>query len=116
MIKQIGNFIATICAGLFVISGLIAITLFNIDQKAFAPETYKIAFKEQGLYAAAPTIFTDMIYASVEDSNNASVLLTLLNKDQMGFVISSLLPPNELETLMDGVFDSFFNFLNGETD
>jgi hypothetical protein len=57
-----------------------------------------------------------MIYSYVEDSNNASVLLTLLSKDQMRFVISSLLPPNELETLMDGTFDSFFNFLNGETD
>jgi hypothetical protein len=114
--KQIGSFLATLSAGLFILSGLMAITLFNIDQKAFSPETYKAAFKEQGLYAAGPTIFTDMIYSSVEDSGNASMLLSLINKDQMSFVISSLLPPNELEALMDGVFDSFFSFLNDETD
>ena len=116
MMKQIGNFLAGICAVIFVFSAVIAITLFNIDQKAFSPETYKAAFKEQGLYAASPSIFTDMIYSSVENSSNASILLSVLNKDQMRFVIASLLPPNELEALMDGAFDSFFNFLNGQTD
>lgn len=116
MMKQIGSFLAAISAGLFIVSGLLAMILFNIDQKAFSPATYKAAFKEQGLYAAAPTIFTDMIYSYAENSGNASMLLSLLNKDQMNYVISSLLPPSELEVLMDGVFDSFFSFLNGETD
>jgi hypothetical protein len=114
--KQIGNFLAGICACLFVLSGLIAVILFNIDQKAFSPETYKAAFKEQGLYVTAPAIFTDMIYSSLEGSGNISLLSSVLNKDEMRFVISSLLPPNELEALMDSTFDSFFNFLNGETD
>jgi hypothetical protein len=114
--KQIGNFLAGICGCLFVLSGLIAVILFNIDQKAFSPETYKAAFKEQGLYVTAPAIFTDMIYSSLEGSGNISLLSSVLNKDEMRFVISSLLPPNELEALMDSTFDSFFNFLNGETD
>lgn len=116
MMKTIGNIFAGICAIFFVISAVTAITLFNIERNTFSPEIYKAAFKEQGLYEAAPAIFTDMMLSSLEDTGGDSLLLSVLNKSELGLVISSVIPPNELEALMNEVFDSFFAYINGETD
>lgn len=114
--NTIGKILAGICAFFFVLSSVIAITFFNIEQKAFSPETYKAAFKEQGLFNVAPAIFTDMILSSMEDSGQAALLLSVLDKGELELVISSLLPPDELETLISETFDSFFEYLNGDTD
>ncbi|HKJ38947.1 MAG TPA: hypothetical protein VJ972_09240, partial [Anaerolineales bacterium] len=114
--NSIGKVFAGICAILFVISGVLSITLFNIEQNSFSPETYKAAFKEQGLYNAAPAIFTDMILSSLEDSGQVNSLLSVLDRNELEGVISSLIPPDEFETLINHTFDSFFQFLNGETD
>ncbi|HSG43270.1 MAG TPA: hypothetical protein VLA72_08955 [Anaerolineales bacterium] len=116
MMKTIGKFLAVISAFIFVISGVVAIVFFNIEQKAFSPETYKVTFKEQGLYDAAPAIFTDLIISSMEDSGGASILITVLNRDDMALVIASLLPPEEFEFVINEAFDSFFDYLNGDTE
>ena len=114
--KTIGNFLAAICAFFFVLSSVAAITFFNIEQKAFSSETYKAAFKEQGLYNAAPAIFTDMILSSMQDSGDAALLLSILDKGELELVISTLIPPDELETLIGEAFDSFFEYINGSAD
>ena len=116
MMKQIGKLLAGVCAVIFVISGVIAIVFFNIEQKAFSPETYKIAFKEKGLYNTAPAIFTDLIISSMGNTNQPSLLLTVLDRNELQLVISSLFPPDEFELLMNDAFDSFFDYLNGDTD
>jgi len=114
--KIVGKVLAGVCAILFVISGVTAIMFFNIERKAFSSETYKTAFKEQGLYDDAPAIFTEIMLTSATDSGQMSVLLSVLNRDQLELVISSLLPPEQLEALIGDTFDSFFDFLNGDID
>jgi len=114
--QQIGKILAWICAALFVISGVIAIFLFNIERKTFAPETYTDAFREQGVYETAPSLFAEIIISSTEDANGISPITSFLSRDNITFVISSLLPPDEMEQLLNAVFESFFAYLNGETD
>jgi len=114
--KAIGNGLAGICAFLFVISSVTALTFFNIEQKAFSVETYKTAFKDQGLYDSAPAIFTDLILSSIEDSGQAALLSSILDKGELELVISSLLPPDEFEDLMNKAIDSFIAYLNGDTN
>ena len=114
--KQFGKFLAGICAALFVISGVIAIFVFNIERKTFTSETYKQAFKEQGVYQTAPSVFAEMIISSTEDPNGISPITSLLSRENLTFLISSLLPPDELEQLLNAAFDSFFAYLNGDTD
>jgi hypothetical protein len=99
-----------------VISGVMAILFFNIEQKAFSPEPYKVAFQEQGLYKNAPAIITDMVLGSAKDSKLAHPLLTLLSRDELQSVITELLPPDQLESLMDETIGGFFNYLNGSAD
>lgn len=112
----VGKVFAGICAIFFVISGVLSITLFNVERNTFSSETYKAAFKEQGLYDAAPSIFTDMILLSLDDSGQVSLLLSVLDRNELENVISSLMPSDEFETLMNHIFDSFFQFINGDTD
>jgi len=114
--NMIGRVLAGICAIFFVISGVLSITFFNIERNTFSPETYKAAFKEQGLYDAAPAIFTDLILSSLEDSGQVSLLLSVLDRNELESVISTLIPSDEFETLMNHTFVSFFQFLNGDTD
>lgn len=114
--KTISNFLAWVCAFFFVLSSVVVIILFNIERKSFTAETYKQAFREQGVYESAPSIFADVIISSNEDLNGITPITSLLSRDNLTFVISSILPPGEMEQLLNAVFESFFAYLNGETD
>jgi len=111
MIK-IDKTLSVICASLFVITGLIALFLFNIEQKAFSAETFKQTFKAQGLYESVPSLLT----SALKIANDPSDSLATLNQDQMELFIRSLLPPNEMEAFTNSVFDSAFDYINGKTD
>jgi hypothetical protein len=112
--KEIGKIIAGICAFFFVVSGTLAFLLFNIEQKAFSSETYKQAFKEQGIYAQAPSLIASLITDPANGSMPA--LMSLLNKGELAFVISSILPPAEIEAVTNDTLDSTFDFINGKSD
>ena len=114
--KQLSKILAGVCATLFTISGVIALFLFNIEQKSFTAETYKQAFRDQGVYETAPALFADIVISSTEDANGISPVISLLSRENLTFVISSLLPPDEMEQVLNVVFESFFAFLNSDTD
>jgi len=114
--KTISNFLAWVCTFFFVLSSVVVIILFNIERKSFTAETYRQAFREQGVYESAPSIFADVIISSNEDLNGIAPITSLLSRDNLTFVISSILPPGEMEQLLNAVFESFFAYLNGETD
>jgi len=109
--QQISKTLAGICAFLFVITGAAALLLFNVEQKAFSSETYKQVFRDQGLYQKVPALL-----ASVVGNSNNSSLLGLLDQSQLETVISTLVPPQQIETMTDEVLDSTFDFINGKTD
>lgn len=108
--------LAGLCAFLFVTSGVAALLLFNVERKAFSPGAYKQTFRQQGLYENASGLIAETIMTSAGNPNDAFVLLSVLSRDELELVISTLLPPQELETLTDGLLDSIFAFLNGDTD
>ncbi len=107
---------AGIFAILFIASGFAALFLSNMERKAFSSETYKQAFKREGLYNDVAGLFAGVVMTYAEDSNSALELITVLGKDELELVISALLPQQELEAVADGFFDSVFTFLNEEAD
>ena len=107
---------AWIFAFLFVAGGYAALLFFNLERKAFSPETYKQALEGQGLYNDASGLFADVVMTYAEDSNSALALFRILDRNELELVISALLPPQDLESVTDGFFDSVFSFLNGEAD
>ncbi len=109
--------LAGICAFLFIVSGFASLLLLNIERKTFSAETYKQAFRQQGLYAEIPALFAEMVAVSArEPGNNVFAFASRLDRDDLELAITGMLPPEEFEALMDGFLDSTFAFLNGEAD
>jgi len=109
--RSIGKALAGICGILFVISGVIALLSFNIEQKVFSPETYKQAFENQNLYERMPQVLAATI--STTATGDAGNLLGMLSTERN---FASLFPPSELRTFTDNVLDSTFAYLNRESD
>ena len=112
----LGKLLAAICAVLFIVSSVVVLLLFNLEQKAFTADTYKQAFAEQGLYQRIPALLATMLQTSVSENPNAIPLLKSLTVQDWQASISTLLPPQELRTLSDNALDATFDYLNGKTD
>ena len=114
--KTLAKVLAVLCAVLFVVSGVLVLMLFNIEQKAFTAKTYKQAFSEQGLYEQMPTVLAGAMTTSIAENPNADPYLKALTEADWERTLASLLPPDELKTLTDEALDSVFNYVNGKTD
>jgi hypothetical protein len=114
--QTLGKFLAAVCAISFVVSGVMALLLFNIERKAFSSETYKQAFERQNLYERMPAILAAALSTSIAEGGNADTLLSGFSTEDWEASIVSLLPPEELRALADDILDSTFDYINGETN
>jgi len=101
---------------LFVVSGVIALFAFNVEQKAFTATTYRQTFENQNLYQRMPEILASALHTSIAKNANASPYLKQLTVADWQATISSLLPPEEIKTLTDNTLISVFDYLDGKTD
>jgi len=114
--KIIGNFFGGVCAVLFVISGIVALLLFNIERKAFSSESYKQAFEDQNLYDRMPGVLAAALSTSMTEGRNTNPLLGMLSTEDWETSIGALLPPEELKSMTNKALDSIFDYLNGRSD
>jgi hypothetical protein len=115
-VQTLGKFLAAVCAGLFIISSVVVLLLFNIERKAFSSETYKQAFENQRLYERIPAMLATTLHTSITENPNAIPLLKALTVEDWQISLSTLLPPEELRILGNNALDSTFDYLNGKTD
>jgi hypothetical protein len=113
---DIKKVLAGLGAVLFVITGIAALFLFNIERRAFSSQTYKTAFERQNLYERMPAILAGALYTSIGQGGNADPYLKALTVQDWENSISNLLPPDDLKALSDGTLDSVFDYLNNKTD
>lgn len=113
---DIKKLLAGVCAVLFVITGVAALFLFNIERRAFSVETYKTAFEKQNLYERMPAILAGALYTSIVQDANSDPYLKALTEDDWENSISSLLPPEDLKALSIGTLGSVFAYLNNQTN
>jgi hypothetical protein len=107
---------AAICAVLFVISSVVVLLLFNIEQKAFSSATYKQAFEDQQLYERMPSILGTALSAYITEHGNAVPFLSALTAEDWQNSIAVLLPQEELRALANNALDATFDYLNGRTN
>ncbi len=69
---------AVIFAVIFVITSIAALLLMNIEARGLEAETYKQAFKSQGLYDRLPTLLAEQISARIADTSCADNPLSCL--------------------------------------
>jgi hypothetical protein len=115
-VQTIGKFLAAICAVLFIVSGVLVLILFNIEQKAFSSATYKKAFEDQRLYERTPEILAAALTTSLAQHQVALPFLNTVKVEDWQNIISFLLPPEDLKALSDNALDSTFDYLNRKTD
>lgn len=101
---------------LFIITGLIALFLFNIEQKAFSADTYKRAFESRGLYDRMPAILGTALADTIRENPVADQYLKSITPQDWQGIISALLPPQELKITTDSALDSTFEYLNDRRD
>ena len=114
--QTLGKFIAGICAVLFIITGVMALLLFNIERKAFDSTTYKQAFENQNLYVRMPFILADALSTTIIQNQNVPTFVKTLTLTDWETAVSSMLPPEELKVITDDALDSIFDYINRRTD
>ena len=114
--QTLRKFIAGICAILFIITGVMALLLFNIERKAFSSATYKQAFENQNLYARMPSILANTLSGTILQNQNTPTFIKTLTLTDWEAAISSMLPPEELKAITDDALDSIFDYINRRAD
>lgn len=114
--QNFGKVPASICAVLFVITGILALFLFNIEQTAFSARTYKQAFEKQQIYQRMPSILATALSSYVAGNQNADPFLKTMTQADWEKTIVQIMSPEELRTLTDTTVDSLFDYVNGKSD
>lgn len=110
--STLAKILAVLCAVLFVITAIMALPVFNIEQKAFSSKTYKQAFERQKLYEQMPGILASALTESMAGKPGASAI----SQQDWEKILATLLPPDELQALTNEALDSAFDYLNGKKD
>lgn len=114
--RTLGQFVAGVCAILFVLTGVLALLFFNIERKAFSSETYKQAFERLQLYNRMPRILADSLTTAIAQNQLASTYLKSFTAQNWESAISTLIPPEEMKALANSTLDSTFDYLNYRTN
>ena len=114
--RTFGQFLAAICAILFVISAVAVLLFINIEAKAFSSATYKQAFEDQRLYERMPEILPTALTTTMGPNISAVPFLRALTIQDWQNTISMLLPPEELKAVANNALDATFDYLNSRTN
>lgn len=107
--------IAVFFAILFVVTGVLALILFNFDRRAFTAETYQQAFAREDFYNKIPSLLAQSI-TSVTDPAQQPLGMQGISTETWESFIRTLLPPDVLKPIGDDVLNSTFAYLNMESD
>jgi hypothetical protein len=115
-VRTLGQAFAAICVLLFMISGVFALLVFNIEAKAFSSATYKQAFEDQRLYERMPVMLGTLLTTYIAENGSAVPFLQILTIEDWQNNITLLLPPEELKAMANNALDATFDYLNGTTN
>jgi hypothetical protein len=111
----LARMIAGFLAALFVVTALTGLILFNVERRAFNPETYKQALVSGNFYQQFPYyLLSDLLISNI--NGNAPVFLKHLSENQRKDLIQAILPEQVLQAMTEDTLNQFFAYLNGETD
>lgn len=105
--------IAILCAILFVATALAALFFSNMEQRAFDPNTYKVALANDNFYQSLPSLLSQVL--AKEASKNHTPFVQQLTAEDWTTVIQILLPPEQLRNMTEDGITQIFAYLNGET-
>src|SRR5271157_845609 len=105
--------IAILCVILFIAATLAALFLYNLEQRAFNPNTYKEALVNENFYESLPSLLGQELAKDSSESNTPFV--KQLTSENWATIIQTLLPPEQLQTMTEEAVTQIFAYLNNET-
>jgi hypothetical protein len=114
LFKQI---LGVLFAVLFTLTAVPALIFFNFDRRVFTAETYKSAFTEADFYNKVPIIMAQNISSSGSAaSQDTAALSSSTDQITLENFFRTLLSPEDLKTIGDGLLDSTFAYLNMQSN
>ena len=112
--SKLAKITAVFFAILFVLSLVLTLFLYNIENTVFNPQTYKTALQDEEIYTRLPAVIGSQIALTAKENDNPllSAVLSGLSASDWETLISTLLPPQLLQSLGEETIDSTFDFLN----
>lgn len=106
--------IATICAGLFVISAIIALFAFNFDRQAFTSDIYQKVFANEDFYNRLPSVMAEAAMSA--DLKSLPIVMQGMTTQAWEAFFRALLPQDMLKTMGNDALNSTLEYLNMQTD
>ena len=114
LMNIIARIIAVVCVILFIVTALTALFLYNLEQRAFNPNTYKEALVNENFYQSLPSLLGQVLARNSGTSNTPFV--KQLTSENWTTIIQTLLPPEQLQTMTEQAITQIFAYLNNETN
>ena len=100
-------------AGGFVLSAVLALILFNVQQRAFEPATYQRALANTGFYRQFPALLAGLVQENL--GPGAPRFLQRITADQWQVVMVTLLPEQQMQAMAQDQITQAFAFINGDS-
>ena len=113
LLNILAKIIAIVCVILFIVTALAALLLYNLEQRAFNPDTYKEALVNENFYQSLPSLLGQILAKDFSGSNTPFV--KQLTSENWTTIIQTLLPPEQLRTMSEEAITQIFAYLNNET-
>lgn len=116
--KTLTGILAVAFVILFIMTTAFAFALYNMEQSIFDAELYIQAFKKENVYQRFPDLSAQALASVVQEAESDSPLSLLrnLSEEELKIFISELLPPTEIEILVEGAVRGIMDYLNSEND
>lgn len=106
--------LAGLFAVLFVMSAVFALLLFNFDRRGFSAETYHKAFAKDDFYNRLPTVLAEAMITT--DQSQLPIAMSGMDMQAWDSFFRTILAPDALTTMGDGLLNSTFAYLNQQAD
>ena len=106
--------LAGLFAVLFVMSAVFALLLFNFEREGFSAETYRKAFAKDDFYNRLPTVLAEAMVTT--DQNQLPIVMSRMDVQAWDAFFRTILAPDALTTMGDGLLNSTFTYLNQQSD
>jgi hypothetical protein len=110
----LARIIAVLYAIFFVLTAVSALFLFNLEQRAFNPNTYKDALVGENFYQSLPPLLGQMLAKSASENNMPFV--QQLTSEDWAAIIQTVMPAEQLQAMTEEAITQIFAYLNNETN
>ena len=114
LLNILARIIAVLCVILFIVTALTALFLYNLEQRAFNPNTYKEALVNEDFYQSLPSLLGQVLARDSSASNTPFV--KQLTSENWTTIIQTLLPPAQLQSMTEEAITQIFAYLDNETN